>query len=63
MIFAYLDDIYVISDPARTRQNFNLIQASLRDIVGIDINLGKCKCWNKANIEFPRMAHANRNSE
>eukprot|EP00973_Karenia_brevis_P070925 9857289-Karenia_brevis.AAC.1 len=55
MLYAYLDDIYATCEPARTRAVFDLIQQALREEVGIDVHLGKCRCWNQAGAEPPCM--------
>ena len=47
-IFAYLDDVYVICDPERAAQVFEIIAAALELHAGIRVNLGKTKMWNAA---------------
>ena len=56
MIYAYLDDIYVICNPERARDIFEMTRIALREDVGINVHLGKCKCWNRAGEEPPHMA-------
>ena len=55
-LFAYLDDIYLVSTPNRTRAIFDLVRVALQEEVGIDVNLGKCKCWNAAGNESINMS-------
>jgi hypothetical protein len=53
---AYLDDLYVISAPARTVPIFHLLETHLRAHAGISLHLGKTRIWNAAGEE-PTDAH------
>jgi hypothetical protein len=54
-IFAYLDDIYIVSHPDRSRAIFDLAGTALWEHARIRINLGKTRAWNAAGDEPPRM--------
>ena len=45
-VFAFLDDIYILSTPERTRTIFDAVQRALWDHARIAVNLGKTKVWN-----------------
>ena len=47
-VFAFLDDIYVVSLPERTRTIFNLAAEKLGGGAGIELHAGKTRVWNKA---------------
>ena len=47
-VFAFLDDIYVVSLPERTRTVFNLAAEKLGAGAGIELHAGKTRVWNKA---------------
>ena len=47
-VFAFLDDIYVVSLPERTRTIFNLAAEKLGAGAGIELHAGKTRVWNKA---------------
>ena len=49
--FAFLDDIYVVSLPDRTRAIFNMVHERLRHHAGIEVHLGKTRVWNAAGEE------------
>ena len=51
LVVAYLDDIYIVSSPARARQAYDLVTGLVRERCGIEPNLGKTVCWNRAGIE------------
>ena len=55
LIFAYLDDVYVLCDPERVAEIFLLVAEALRRHAGVEVNLGKTKVWNAAG-EKPRGA-------
>ena len=55
-IFAFLDDIYVISAPERTRPLFNVLRTALWDHARISLSLGKTRVWNAAGEEPPDIA-------
>ena len=51
MLFAYLDDIYVLCDLSRVAEIFLQVKQSLFRSAGIQVNLGKTKIWNDAAIK------------
>ena len=51
LLFAYLDDIYVLCDPSRVAEIFLQVKLSLFRSAGIQVNLGKTKIWNSAGIK------------
>ena len=57
MLFAYLDDIYVLCDPSRVADIFLLVKQSLFRSAGIQVNLGKTKVWNSAAIKPEDFRH------
>ena len=54
-LFAFLDDVYVLCTPERARDVFDVIKRCLQQEAGIDVNLGKCRCWNRSRAVPPRM--------
>ena len=48
---AYLDDTYILSAPNRALAAYNDVTTTLRNHTGIEPNLGKTVCWNKAGLE------------
>ena len=55
MVFAYLDDVYVLCEPNRVRDVFCLVRTSLAELVGIQVHFGKTRCWNAAGAEPPEV--------
>ena len=47
-LFAYLDDIYIVTTPERTGTVYSLIQNALWHHAEIRIHQGKTKVWNRA---------------
>ena len=52
-IFAFLDDVYIVTNRARARLAFNTVTNYIRTIAGVDTNLGKCRVWSKAGGSPP----------
>ena len=52
-LFAYLDDIYVVTEPGRVRTVITLLENALWQRAGISIHQGKTKIWNRAGVEPP----------
>ena len=50
-LFAFLDDIYLICQPERAGDVFNIAQTALRDHARMEVNLGKTRAWNAAGVE------------
>ena len=48
VLFAFLDDIYVLSSPERTRVIYDLLATTLRERAGIQLHTGKTRNWNCA---------------
>ena len=51
VLFAYLDDIYVLSDPSCVAEIFLQVKQSLFRSADIQVNLGKTKVGNNAAIK------------
>ena len=47
-VVAFLDDIYVVSLPERTRAIFNLVAEKLDEGAGVELHAGKTRVWNRA---------------
>lgn len=45
--------MYVLCQPERASAVFNIVARALKEHAGIDVNLGKCKVWNRAAAEPP----------
>ena len=54
-VFAFLDDIYVVSLPERTRAIFNLVAEKLGEGAGVELHAGKTRVWNRAGDCPPDM--------
>ena len=52
-LFAYLDDVYVLCQPERAREVFDILQKEMLEHTGIHLHLGKIKVYNKAGEEPP----------
>ena len=52
-LFAYLDDVHVVSPPDRTRGVYNLVEAELLAGAGIRLNIGKTRTWNRGGTRPP----------
>ena len=50
---AYLDDIYVITSPERTRVVFDLLSLHLHRHAHIQLHRGKTRVWNASGLEPP----------
>ena len=48
LLFAFLDDVYVVCLPNRVRTIFDLLGARLSRVAGIRLHDGKTRVWNKA---------------
>ena len=55
VLFAFLDDIYVVCSQASVRTVFNLLSEKLFAGAGIRFHAGKTRVWNKAEISPPNM--------
>ena len=53
MLFAFLDDIHVLSRRDRTRLIFNLLAEKLHLQAGIQLHAGKTRTWNKSGTRPP----------
>ena len=47
-VLDYLDDIYIVASRDRTRVIYDEIITALRELVGIELNLGKIEAWSLA---------------
>ena len=52
-LLAYLDDIYVITSPERTRVVFDLLSLRLHRHAHIQLHRGKTRVWNASGLEPP----------
>ena len=50
LLFAFLDDIYVVSQPGRIREVYDMLGTALQEQAGIRLHSGKTRVWNKAGI-------------
>ena len=49
-LFAFLDDVYVISSPARTKPIYEVLRDRLQVSAGIQLHQGKTRVWNRAGV-------------
>ena len=49
-IYGFLDDIYIVCQPERVCNIFEILRTELKRHAGIDINIGKTKVWNSGGI-------------
>ena len=49
-LFAFLDDVYVVSLPDRTREVYNLLEEQLLVGAGIQLHTGKTRAWNRGGL-------------
>ena len=49
-LFAFLDDVYVVSPPGRTRPMYNALGEKMEAGAGIRLHAGKTKVWNRASM-------------
>ena len=54
-LFAYLDDVYVLTSPEPVRDVFNLLSEKLFNLAGIQLHSGKIGTWNQAGVIPPNM--------
>ena len=54
LLFAFLDDVYVVSNPDRTRPLYDLLGEKLAH-AGIRLHAGKTRMWNKASERPPNI--------
>ena len=47
-LFAYLDDVYVVTSPERTRPVYDLLGHQLQSVAGTQLHAGKTRVWNGA---------------
>jgi hypothetical protein len=52
-LFAFLDDVYVLCKPERTRHLFDALATALWEHSRVRVNLGKTRCCNAAGEEPP----------
>ena len=50
-LFAYLDDVHVVSPPDRTREAYNILQEQLLVGAGIRLHIGKTRAWNRGGTQ------------
>ena len=49
-LFAFLDDVYVVSEPERTATIYALLAKELQEKAGIRLHHGKTRVWNAAGM-------------
>ena len=49
-LFAFLDDVYVVAQPARIRVLYNLLGAKLMEGAGIQLHESKTRTWNRGGL-------------
>ena len=54
-LFAFLDDVYILSSPARTRFLYNLVGEKLLSMSGIQLHTGKTRCCDRIGQPPPDM--------
>ena len=54
-LFAYLDDVYAVTELGRTRPVYDLLAEALSDVAGIRLNEGKTRTWNRGGTPPPSM--------
>ena len=52
LLFAFLDDVYIVSTPDRNRELYDLLQEKLEH-AGIRLHAGKTRTWNGAGMPPP----------
>ena len=57
-LFAFLDDVYLTSDPERTLDVLRVAQTSLPRHANVQIHLGKTRAWNAVGEEPPGLVAA-----
>ena len=50
LVFAYMDDIHVITTPDRVLAVYNLLPTELRRHARIRVRVGKTQVWNKSGV-------------
>ena len=54
-LLAFLDDIYAISEPGRTRAVYNTLAEKLATKAGIHLHTGKTRVWNQEGVCLPNL--------
>ena len=55
-VFAFLDDVYIVALPERTRALYDALSNALWDRARIRLHEGKTRIWNAAGEEPPAVA-------
>ena len=53
MVYAYLDDVYVLTRPERARQAHDVVAEVLQRVCHIEVNKGKLQAWNASGAPAP----------
>ena len=56
LLVAFLDGIYLVTAPERAREAFEVVRTALKEHAGVEADLGKCRVWNRAGEQPPRVA-------
>ena len=54
LLFAFLDDVYVLCQPERVKVVYQLVEKTLEKRTGIHCNKGKTGVWNKCGKNHQR---------
>ena len=49
----HLDDVYILSNKDRALEVYNIVTRCIRDLAGIEVNLGKTECWGRGGGDAP----------
>ena len=55
VLFAFLDDVYVVTGPNRTREVFDLLAEHLWRVAGIWLHTEKTRVWNRSGVPPPNV--------
>ena len=53
---AFLDDVYLLCEPARVEPLYKVLEEAMMRVAGIQLNQGKTRAWNQAGIEPDNIA-------
>ena len=57
-VFAYLDDVYLLTRPERARDALDTVSRNLGESCGIAVNQGKLQSWSRSGGEAPAVSAA-----
>ena len=53
---AFLDDVYLLCEPARVEPLYKVLEEAMMRVAGIQLHQGKTRAWNQASIEPDNIA-------